>query len=351
MGERSDEVRYTNLSNDSALERDGIVEETDETTVILSDIEQTRADMSETIEAIQERLNPQRLTEQVKDQVREQFEEAKTTVKDQVREQFEEAKATVRDATIGKAETMVRNAGDTVTEARYTIMETIRQNPLPAALVGIGLGWLFMNSRSSSRHSSQSYRGEFYADQYGDRYYGTYPSASRSYSQPNVLQRGQHAVGDTVQQAQEKAGDVASKVQGTVSDLADRGQATVGNIVSQAQDTAGSIANQAQNTASTIADQAQYQAQRIEDRFQVALVENPLAVGAIALAVGAAVGLAVPQTRREHELMGEARDTLVERAQSVAQDTVEKVQQVAGQVVEQAETTVKEQTREQGLVS
>lgn len=333
MGERSDEISYRDSSDDGTFERDTDADRTDETAEIRSNIEQTRAEMSGTIEAIQERLNPQHLKEQVQDQVREQF---------------EEAKATVRDATIGKAEAMVRSAGETVTEARSTIMDTIRQNPLPAALVGIGLGWLFMNSRSSSSRRYQGYdtasyqapyRNEYYASQpeYGAR---TYATGARTYSEPSPIERGQQAVGHTVQRAQEKAGDVASKVQETVGDLADRGQATVGSIVNQAQSTAGDIAGQ-----------AQYQAQRIEDRFQQTLIENPLAVGVLALAVGAAVGLAVPETQREHELMGEARDTLVERVQSAVQDVAEKAQQVAGQVMDQAETTVKEQTREQGRTS
>ena len=55
---------------------------------------------------------------------------------------------------------------------------------------------------------------------------------------------------------------------------------------------------------------------------------GPLAIGAVALALGTAVGLAVPQTA-ENEWMGEARDTLVDKAQSVSQDAIEKVQQVA----------------------
>jgi ElaB/YqjD/DUF883 family membrane-anchored ribosome-binding protein len=346
MGETTDEVRYNNLPDDSTFEQDANVEETDETAAIRSNIDQTRAEMSETIEAIQERLSPQTLKEQVKDQVREQFEEAKTVV---------------RDATIGKAEEMVRNAGETVNEARYTVIETIRQNPIPAALVGIGLGWLFMNGRNTSTRYDRNHSNAYYRGQYRGQYYQGQPSyttrsyttrpSSYDYDEPGVMERGQRAVGDTVQRAQEKASDVASRVQDTVGNLADRGQATVGNIVNQAQETTGQIVNQAQETANNLADQAQYQAQRLEDRFQQALIENPLAVGAIAFAVGAAVGLAVPQTQREHELMGEARDNLIERAQEVAQDTVEKVQQVTGQVVDQAQTTLKEQAQEQGLTS
>jgi len=346
MGETTNQVRYNDLPDDSTFEQDPNVEGTDETATIRSNIDQTRSEMSETIEAIQERLSPETLTEQVKDQVREQFEEAKTVV---------------RDATIGKAEEMVRNAGDTVNEARFTVIETIRQNPIPAALVGIGLGWLFMNGRNTSTRYDKNYSNVYYRGQYRSPYnegqsgYTTRTYTPRSsnydYDEPGVVERGQRAVGGTVQRAQEKASDVTSKVQDTVGNLTDRGQATVGNIVNQAQETTGQIVNQAQETASNIADQAQYQAQRLEDRFQQTLIENPLAVGAIAFAVGAAVGLAVPQTQREHELMGEARDQLIDRAQEVAQDTVQKVQQVAGQVADQAQTTLKEQAQEQGLTS
>lgn len=315
-----------------------------ETAQIRADIEQTRADMSETLEAIQERLNPQTL----KDQVR-----------DQVLEQVDEVKATVREATIGKAEDMVRSAGDTVNEARYTLMDTIRQNPLPAAMVGLGLGWLFMNRRSTpsyarDRYAGQrGYRGAGYYEAQGG--YGGYGSASsqyawqREYDRGNPIEQGQRVVGQTVNRAQDAVGQTVNRAQETVSDVAGRAQETVSDVAGRAQDAVGNVVNQAQDTAGTLAYQTQYQAQRFEDRFQQALYETPLAVGAVALALGAAVGLAAPGTRRENELMGETRDTLVERAQEVAQDTVEKVQQVAGQVVDEAQSTAKEAAQNQGL--
>jgi methylthioribose-1-phosphate isomerase len=49
------------------------------------------------------------------------------------------------------------------------------------------------------------------------------------------------------------------------------------------------------------------------------LEENPLTVGAPGVGVGAAIGLAIPETSREHEVVGEARDTVVEKAQEKAQ--------------------------------
>jgi hypothetical protein len=77
------------------------------------------------------------------------------------------------------------------------------------------------------------------------------------------------------------------------------------------------------------------QTQRAGSTIHDAVQENPLAVGAVALAIGAAVGLAVPVTRRENQLMGEARDRLVDQVQASAGEAVETAQRVASQAVEE----------------
>ena len=308
----------------------------DETDQIRADIERTRADMSETIDAIQERLNPTNLKEQAKETVREQFQEAKEAV---------------REATIGRVENMMHNASDTVSETRSTIMDTIKQNPVPAALVGIGLGWLFMNRSSGSsqrrgrRIQVYDQRG-YYDDRrlYDDRrgYYDAprYYDDRRVYGSTGTMEQGRQAVSDAAGRVQERASDVAGRAQETAS-----------NVASSVSDTASTIANRAQQTASNLTDQAQHQAQRVEDRFQQTLSNNPLAVGAVAMALGTAVGLALPQTQRENQLMGEARDNLVSQAQDVAQDTMEKVQRVASDVAEETKQTAKERAQEEGLTS
>ena len=63
------------------------------------------------------------------------------------------------------------------------------------------------------------------------------------------------------------------------------------------------------------------------------------------MAVGAAVGLAVPATRVEQEYLGEARDKLVDKAQQVAHDTMQKVQNVA----QEAGRTAQQEAQNQGL--
>lgn len=356
MGEGANPMNRDEPRGDSFTDNDAVViRETtiarvpdtgDETEEIRANIEQTRAEMSETIDALQDRLSPTALKEQAQDQ----FDDIKEHVKEQVREQFQEAKTMVREATIGRVENMVQNASDTVNDARYTMMDTIRENPIPAALVGIGLGWLFMNrsSRTPTRYSGRGGVRGSQPDYERSRYYDDrrgYYDAPRYYDNQRGYETG------TVSQVRQGASNVIDRAQDTASNVAGRVQDTASNVASNVSETASNIADRAQETASNLADQAQYQAQRVEDRFQESLRTNPLAVGAIALALGTAVGLALPETEKENQLMGEARDNLFDKAQEVASDTMDKVQRVASEVTSEAKQTVKEQAREQGLTS
>ncbi len=380
---------------------------TPETEHIRRDIENTRTDMSETLDAIQQRLSPETIGEQAKDtasditaqakeaalevvdhalaevkeqatevlgQAREVLEEARVTAREVVEDATTQVKAAVRGATIGKVETMVRSANDTTNAARHGLVATIKANPLPAALTGLGLGWLFINSRSAAARGSMDsrayeagYREQRFAPTGASSAYGAYQgsgnvSAGRG-AFGSTSERSQATSGNVAAQAGDLAGraggavgdaagqvgDLAGRAGGAVGDAVGQVGQTAGNIVGQVGETAGNIASGTMETAGNIAGQAQYQATRLEDGFQRVLRESPLAVGAVTLALGTAVGLALPQTTRENQLMGEARDSLLERAQDFAQETVEKVQGVAAEVTETVTETAKTEAKKQGL--
>jgi hypothetical protein len=324
---------------------------TAETARIRAGIERTRAEMSGTIDAIQAKLSPEQITEQVRQTVNEQLEHAKTAV---------------RDATIGKAENFMRDAGDSMNDARYSMMDTVRSNPIPAAMVALGLGWLFMNRSASPRRERYEqyvrsgsgrygYRGEMEYDTRHPAYRGEavamHPRGVYGAEQHDegAMARGQRKVGEAVGQAQSAVGGAVSQAQSAVGGAVSQAQSAVGDAAQQAASLAGSTVNRAQETAGALAGRTAYAAGRVEDQFQRALWESPLAVGAVALAVGAAAGFALPQTERENQLMGETRDSLVEQAQQVAAETVEKVQRVAGDVAQDATQKATEKAREVGL--
>jgi uncharacterized protein YjbJ (UPF0337 family) len=314
---RKDEYDARPLDRDALLieelEGSGDAEPEQQVMEIRENIEQTRAQMSETIDELQERLSPSHLKEQVKEQVIEQYEQVKETV---------------REATIGKVEDMVERVSDTVNETRRSIVDTIKANPLPATLIGVGLAWMWMNRGSTSGGGTA---------RYDDRYRraGLYDEGQRRYAGTGTSRTGQPNAAGVWDRTTDAAGNLASKVSSTVGSAVGQVQETAGNLAGKAKDTVSGVVDQAQETAGYLVDQAQHQAQRVEDRFKVAMRESPLAIGAVALALGAAAGLAIPQTRKENEWMGEARDTLVDKAQSVAHDTIEQVQQVAQKVTEE----------------
>jgi len=159
----------------SAAETDDDTEDAEEAPPeveeIRTEIEQTRAEMSTTIDAIQERLNPQRLMADAQDQVH-----------DVASRVVAEAQESVRDATIGKAERvmndateMVSNAGENARGAGYSLRDAVRRNPVPAALAALGLGWLFMSARGEHEERSRremrygGYRAATYYPPYGAR--------------------------------------------------------------------------------------------------------------------------------------------------------------------------------------
>ena len=277
-----------------------------------ADIRETRERLGDTLEEIGARLNPRHIGEQVKENI--------------------------RDATIGRVGHLARDAADRVNEVRYTMMDTIRDNPIPAAMVGIGLGWLFMNARrqggTSAAYAAAPYAGSarYYEERggyAGAASYGAggYTGYDESSDEHGLAGRARERVGEAVHGAREGAGHVAHR----------------------AADAAHGVADRARGLASTVADTSRHQARRAEDLLH----EQPLAVGAFALAIGLAAGFALPVTDREVEMMGDARDRIVDRVKEAAQETTGKVQAVAERVVSETQTTVKETAkeaaREQGL--
>src|SRR5918994_1341815 len=369
MGQRADKLDESRRLDDSRGGGRSVASRTtgqDASQVQAGDIEQTRAEMSETIEAIQEQLEPERLTDEaskVVDNAIQQVKAALPEVTDQasdaaikvldnailqlraalpeasdqvsdvavkvldhgvqqlksaVHEMTGEAKSAVREATVGRIERVASNTGESAKGMKSSLMTTIRENPVPAALAGLGISWLIIN-RSDSSTSDQTQSS------------------------------GPSQVGQAAGQAQQKVGEAAGQAQQAVGEAAGQVQQTAGQATDQVQQTAGQVIDQVQATAGQVSDQVQQQAQRARGRLEQMVVENPMPIGALALALGGAIGLAVPGTQREQELMGETRDRVVERVQETVQeatqDTVEKVQRVA----EEAGEAVEKEAKYQGL--
>ena len=284
----------------------------DETEIIAADIRITQERLGDTVEEIGERFNPTRLKE--------------------------ELKSDIRDATIGKVENMAQQTADMVSDAQRSLMQSIRENPIPVVMVGLGLGWMILNASTrkrrmgadsqyddSQRRGARSMYDEHQGEGWSSMYYDDRQGSDYDRQESGAMDR-----------VRNKASDVVDTVKQKTSHLAD-----------ETQRKASEVGERAEEMASRVADQTRMQTRRVERAFQ----DNPLVIGAAALALGLAAGLAIPSTETEDELVGETRDELVDKVRDVAEDTKAKVQQVAERVMDQAETTAKDSAHQVGLMS
>ncbi len=287
MDERSDQVRRQGMPDQGvreklSRERDEVnpdpTSTDDELESLRLELARTRSQMSETVYALQGRLNPQYVREQASSQ-----------------------------------------AKDTAKEAGSSVVDTIKNNPVPAALTGaglVGLGWLVASGGSSGGASGSSGRQSLDSGPY---YHG---SPERSY--PTYYEGSEYggpSEGSGRQRTQEAAG--------------------------QARERASQVGGQLQDRAGATGEQAQQKAQQAKGGFQRMLQESPLALGALALGVGAAVGFAAPGTNKEDEVMGETRDNLVERGKQGVRETRERAQKV----LEEGRRSAEQEAQRQDLTS
>ena len=292
-------------------------------------IEDTRANMSETVDAIKERLSPHRLVEEAKDAAKEKAHDAIAGAVETVKEK-------VGDAAHSASQTLApaaRAAGTTIMTTGETLVNTIRNNPLPAAMVGIGLGWLAVNAAQQAR-SKDNYRG----------YENGWETNRRPYSEfeaPDAT--SSRGVRDRIGHVGEKVSETASNVTGAVRE-------TASNVAGTVREKSHDVADTVREKSHDVADAARSYTHDAVDSIERFVHDQPLAAGAVAILVCAVVGLAVPATAPEHRLLGTHRDRLLEQAGDKAQDIISKVQTVAEETIGTAKATLKSEAKEQGLV-
>jgi hypothetical protein len=256
-------------------------EETNQRTrEIRAEIEQTRDEMSETIDAIQEKLRPGNIVAEAKDRV-------KNATTERVRKMAGSATETAQNA----MEQTRHMAGD--------FAEGARNNVIPAAMIGIGLAWLLVDR----------YRERNQTDYRRYRDYGSSYRTPTYYETDDYYRATGSAAGTGYRSGFEE--------QGT-----DYGRGISGEFDSST----GAVAER----AAELRDRTVRTTRRARNQFQRLLHENPLMVGAAAIVVGAAVGMALPETERENEWLGETRDNVLEKAQDAARTAASRAQEAVG---------------------
>lgn len=318
-----------------------------------AELADTRAQMGDTIEALHGRLNPAVLKDQALDsfhevkakvtsELKHEFAEAKeavkaelteakaalkmelsaelAAVKEKVAEELSEAKHAVREATIGKVEHMVQSAQDTVSEAGNSMMHTIKSNPVPMALIGAGLAWLFVNNRRKSSSTVRFDSGSRY-DTNGDTQRFDRPSDAFG----ETVNKSTHRLSAAVGGATHRVGDFASDTGHRIADVSHNAVDAMGRVAHNATDVAGNIAHAAAEKSTQLARATRDGVVSLEQRTSNRYHSNPMAFGAAILAAGTAIGLAIPSTRREDQLIGGVRDQLMGKVGDLAHEALDKM--------------------------
>jgi hypothetical protein len=281
---------------------------------IKADIERKRNDVSEKIDTIQERLSPENLKHQAQESVQEMVKES--------------------------TDKLIGYFNENVQQLPATLIETVKRNPAPAALIGIGIGWLLLESVNAKR--DEQYVGGV------SRTNGGYQSARYGYEPPRVhvygsSYPGQYSTqtGDFNQQGQTDEKGMLSQAREKIGELGEQVRDTVQGAVEGVSRQASRLGDQVTSLESQTGERAANLQSATHHQIQHAVDSNPLLVGAVAFAAGAALALALPATRRESQLMGDMRDRMVNTAQQVAGDVAGRIQHVAEEVGPELQETMR----------
>lgn len=131
---------------------------------------------------------------------------------------------------------------------------------------------------------------------------------------------------------------VVSAAAGAVGDIGGSAGRAVGSATQRSRQAGQSVVATASRVRSTTTERI--------GKVPQAIQENPALAAGLGLAVGTAVALVIPATRREREILAPASSTIAEQVRSGVEDTVEKVQLIA----DEAGSTIKESASEVGLI-
>jgi len=260
------------------------------------------------------------------------------------------------------------------------LRRSVVHNPLPVALMSVGLAWLMAKpgyeSRPHDSHDDELFdEYEIYplatikgrsmqrvgltSDEAGMYQSEFVDDAGRKYRAPSD-QHGNRAghfideagktfrgfideAGNRLTEFRDEAGNLLDEASGWTSHTwrdashgmhgaRDRIRSGAGDLRGRALHAGDSLRHRAQDAGGSM----QHGASQVAGSLNSFLHQQPLIGGALAFAIGAAIAAALPRTREEDELMGEASDVVKENATQQAEDLYERGKQEAEHLYDEA---------------
>lgn len=217
----------------------------------------------------------------------------------------------------------------------------VRDNPLALALVGAGVGWLVLGS--GERHRRPRHLQETTGSYRTARLHETEPYRGAEPYQAAELHRDaghedhddEHhgsaigSIGSKASAAGRKAGEVGSRAASALSETGRQTGQRARSAYDYGRRMMHDMRDGAEERSSSIYRGGRHYGGRMSRMFSDAMENEPLVIGAFALAVGVAIGAAMPSTRREDELFGDMRDEVFSRAGDTARSASHRVADAA----------------------
>ena len=233
--------------------------------------------------------------------------------------------------------------GELFDEARKNFMTTdggeffknvgrqARDNPMPAVLAGMSLLWMMMGGRDRKPKP-----------QYGTRtMFATGDGSGLRTAAESARETGAGAM-ERARSAASSAGETARSVAGSVGHT----MSSAGHAARSAGEGAAEFMQSAMDTAQSATRSARQMGKRTTRTISDMVEQQPLLLGAAGIALGALVGAMLPRTRTEDEYLGETSDQLREAISEQGGQLYERGKVTATEVYRAAA----EEARAQGLV-
>ncbi|GGD89000.1 hypothetical protein GCM10011390_04690 [Aureimonas endophytica] len=228
--------------------------------------------------------------------------------------------------------------------AMQNLGRQVRDNPLALGLVGAGLAWLVLGNgaRTASPHG-------------GSASSDSHPAYDESLGSESGIASSMAAGSDKGRSPGlgDRLADAASSATGAMSNAASSlasGASAAASRVGSTASGAGAHLRQAHEATSSgihsIGGGAYRTGAQMRRGLLDTLQDEPLVFGAIALAVGAAIGASLPSTSIEDEYLGDAGDRLRDQARDYGTQAFETVKDVASETYQAAS----QEAEKQGLM-
>jgi len=235
-----------------------------------------------------------------------------------------------------------------------SVSRSVKDNPLPLLLTGIGLAWLISTqSQSRSRSPSPSYREPTYRDrliQWDEE--GHRSGNSRSaYARTNspvsdsgstdrrtenrftendnddnsVMDDAKQAIDNWAGSASQWRVDLQNKLQSVKQEADESTEQWRDRVISTSVEQAESLDQQYRKARHELLSQGHEYAETTKNWMQ----EQPLVAGALGVAAGALIGALLPSSRLEDEVVGDraesVKSSLAQQAESVSDEVTSAV--------------------------